>query len=175
MSSNLKSTAGFILVQLVEMCRQLTDEEFSKSLDMLQGNSVGKHLRHVIEFFELLVTGSPKGAINYDLRLHDTDLESRRTLALDRLQQLIQSIAALDTAAVLTLSVSYGRSQDDAVTIPSGVARELAYNIEHAIHHMAIMKIAIAGNFSWVVLPENFGVAYSTQRYRNPNQASSQA
>ena len=175
MSSNLKSTAGIILLQLAEMCRQLSDEEFGKSLDMLQGNSVGKHLRHVIEFFELLVTGSPSGAINYDLRQHDSDLENRRNLASDRLQQLIQSIASLDTAAALTLSVSYGRSQDDAVAIPSGVARELAYNIEHAIHHMAIMKIAIVSRFSWIVLPENFGVAYSTQRYRNSSQTSSQA
>jgi hypothetical protein len=44
--------------------------------------------------------------------------------------------------------------------------RELVYNLEHAIHHMAIMKIAVDNAFPQVQMPENFGVAYSTIRYQ---------
>jgi len=48
----------------------------------------------------------------------------------------------------------------------SSYFRELQYNIEHAIHHMAIIKIAIGACFTEVELPANFGVAYSTVRYQ---------
>jgi hypothetical protein len=43
--------------------------------------------------------------------------------------------------------------------------RELAYNIEHTIHHMAIIKQSIIEHFTYIDLPEYFGVASSTVRY----------
>jgi uncharacterized damage-inducible protein DinB len=167
MSAPLKTTAGVILDQLATMCHELRDAEFTASLGLLQGNSVGKHLRHVIEFFELLAEGSGRGLVNYDLRRHDPDLESDRTLVLQRLRSLGQKVADLDTESPLSLEVSYGRSQSDSVVIRSSCERELAYNIEHAIHHMAIMKIAITSCFPQASLPEDFGIAYSTRRYRD--------
>jgi hypothetical protein len=44
--------------------------------------------------------------------------------------------------------------------------RELVYNIEHAIHHFAIMAIAVKSNFQEVTLAENFGTAYSTIQFQ---------
>jgi len=56
-------------------------------------------------------------------------------------------------------------SGEEAEFIPSGAYRELAYNIEHVIHHMAIIKIALRQHFEEVTIPENFGIAPSTAKY----------
>ena len=64
------------------------------------------------------------------------------------------------------LEVSYGKTDKDSVKIKSSLERELAYNIEHAIHHMAIIKIAVQTVFPKVKLADNFGVAFSTVRYQ---------
>jgi hypothetical protein len=48
----------------------------------------------------------------------------------------------------------------------------LVYNIEHAVHHMAIMKIGIREVADYINLPDNFGIAVSTLRYRETMMAA---
>jgi hypothetical protein len=67
---------------------------------------------------------------------------------------------------MLKLEVGYDLHNDDFVTIDTNSTRELVYNIEHAVHHMAIMKIGIREIASYVKLPSDFGVAASTVRYK---------
>jgi hypothetical protein len=55
---------------------------------------------------------------------------------------------------------------EECITIETNYFRELTYNIEHAVHHMAIMKIGIREVAGQVVIPTSFGVATSTIRYR---------
>ena len=75
-------------------------------------------------------------------------------------------IDEIEPVGHLVLEVSYAETEEASVRINSSVERELAYNIEHAIHHMAIIKIAVNTVFPRVQLPQNFGVAYSTVRYQ---------
>ena len=48
----LKATGQTILKQIFDLINQLNDAEYSAELDLLNGNSIGKHVRHVVEFFE---------------------------------------------------------------------------------------------------------------------------
>ncbi|NBP71028.1 MAG: hypothetical protein EBU52_20110, partial [Cytophagia bacterium] len=66
----------------------------------------------------------------------------------------------------LILEVGYDMSANDFVTIESNFMRELVYNIEHAVHHMAIMKIGIKEVAPYIQLPFDFGVAASTIRHK---------
>ena len=43
--------------------------------------------------------------------------------------------------------------------------RELLYNLEHCIHHQALIKVAVLQNDA-IVIDANFGVARSTIEYR---------
>ena len=107
-----------------------------------------------------------QGLINYDKRRHEHVYETNIEAALGKIQELIIGIDGITESDEVVLEVSYDKTNEDAIKINSSVGRELAYNIEHAIHHMAIIKIAVQTLFPNVKLAENFGVAYSTVRYK---------
>ncbi len=58
--------------------------------------------------------------------------------------------------------------------IASNFYRELIYNIEHAVHHMAIMKIGVLEVAPYVSMPLDFGVAVSTIRHKKSETALQQ-
>ena len=62
--------------------------------------------------------------------------------------------------------MDYGLEGSNRQEIETNIGRELAYNIEHAVHHMAILKIGLAIVAPEVKVPEGFGVAVSTLRYK---------
>lgn len=162
----LKTTGQTILNQVFDLINQLDDAEYSAELDILNGNSIGKHVRHVVEFFELLVSGSTDGLINYDKRNHEPLYETDTKATMEKIKKLMIGIDDITFLDEVVLEVNYADSDAEPVTIKSSLERELAYNIEHAIHHMAIIKIALQTVFPKVKLIENFGVAYSTVRYQ---------
>jgi len=162
----LKATGQTILNQIFDLINQLEDVEYSAELDILNGSSIGKHVRHVVEFFELLVSGSSNGLINYDKRNHEPLYETDTRSTMAKIKQLMNGIDDITFLDDVVLEVSYADSDTETVKIKSSLERELAYNIEHAIHHMAIIKIALQTVFPKVKLTENFGVAYSTVRYQ---------
>jgi len=161
----LKNTGISILNQLSTLIAQLSTEQYKASLDLLNDNTIGKHVRHILEFFIVLEHANQTGVINYDSRPHDELFEIDKDAALRRISELIVNVKSLVLEKQVMLEVSYVTDALENVKIPSTLQRELAYNIEHAIHHMAIIKIAVKFAFPSISIPSNFGVAYSTLRY----------
>ena len=163
----LKEIGSTILNQILELVNQLSDAEYSAKLELLNDNSIGKHIRHVVEFFDLLLQGADSGLVNYDKRSHEPLFETSTEATLAKLKELVTRLdkMAFDGKEAM-LELSYADSDDDSMQVKSSLERELAYNIEHAIHNMAIVKIAVHTMFPSVKLAENFGVAYSTVRYQ---------
>ncbi len=162
----LKNTGKAILQQLHDLIVRLSESEYNARLDLLNENSIGKHVRHIMEFFDILIQGCRLGMINYDHRMHSPDYETNPQVALDELQELIAGMEILPLGREVILEVSYDEEDLQSVQMKSSIDRELAYNIEHAIHHMAIIKMAIQTIFPKIRLSSDFGVAYSTIRYR---------
>ncbi len=54
---------------------------------------------------------------------------------------------------------------DRAIITESSYQRELLYNLEHSIHHQALIKVALL-EIQHDLVDENFGVAQSTIEYR---------
>ena len=162
----LKTTSQTIINQIFDLTSQLSDAEYSAELDLLNGNTIGKHVRHVVEFFDLLISGSANRTINYDKRKHVLIYETDTTATLEKLRYLAKEINGVSSGEEVILEVSYTDTDTDSVKIKSSLERELAYNIEHAIHHMAIIKIATQTVFPKIRLAQNFGVAYSTVRFQ---------
>lgn len=145
---------------------------YQERMDVLSGSSIGQHTRHIIEFFQCLVEqGRPDQmpVINYAMRKRDDSLESAPDLALAAVDLLGKQLNELDAHKSCMLdSTEHGQ---DVLLVPSTLARELIYTIEHTIHHLAIVKIALKMSMPSFQLPVHFGVAPSTIRFRQESCA----
>ncbi|HMJ69511.1 MAG TPA: hypothetical protein VK508_11465 [Cyclobacteriaceae bacterium] len=154
-----------ILDQLEDMIGQIRADDFSKPSSALSNSTVGQHLRHTIEFFLCLESGFREGVINYDKRAHDKLIESDKFIAINAIRRIREFVAGVSTDLSLRLDVGYDRHTEDCVTIQTNYFRELTYNIEHAVHHMALIKIGIREVATYVKLAPDFGIAVSTLRH----------
>jgi hypothetical protein len=158
----LNTTSAGILRQLTGLLVQLDDEAFSRPLSILDGNTLGKHVRHIIEFYRCLIDGHPPGVVDYDGRRHDPALETDRRQAVAMLHRIGDELPRHPDKP-LKLRVRYN---GEAVLNDTSFRRELVYNIEHAVHHMAILRMAVRHHFGQIELPASFGVAQSTIRFQ---------
>ncbi|MBC8151589.1 MAG: DinB family protein [Bacteroidetes bacterium] len=161
---SLKSATNEIFGQLTDVIGQLDNEDYACSLHVLSGNTIGKHVRHILEFYDLLVNSYHSGRLNYDRRERDLLLEISPDEAIRRISRINDAIQHLDLNRPLHLEAELSARP---VQIASSYDRELLYNIEHAIHHMALIQIAVCEAFLHVIMPPNFGVAYSTIQHQS--------
>jgi hypothetical protein len=164
---NLTLACHNILTQLTTLVEEIHENDFSKPCEALGNSTIGQHLRHTLEFFICLEQGFSTGLINYDKRNHDKLMETDKFIAMATLQRINDFIDTINSGKPLKLEVSYDLSDEQVVTIDSNGMRELVYNIEHAVHHMAIMKIGVREVAPYIKLPSDFGVAVSTVRHQH--------
>jgi len=149
----------------------MTSDQFKQPIPTLSGSSIGQHVRHTLEFFICLQDAHINGEINYDERKHDHYLEQDVRLAAQVAQSLQENILKQKGDFSLVMKANYEVDSDEELAIKTTYHRELAYNIEHAIHHMALIKIGLKVTFPEVTLPDHFGVASSTVRYQKSQNA----
>ncbi len=162
----LTSLSAHILGQLSDAMRQLAPEDFSRASRALSNATVGQHLRHTLEFFICLERGLSSGVVNYDNREHDERMEMDKDLAIEVIVRISNFIRTLKENHPLVLEVGYDVDTDETQSMETNVFRELTYNIEHAVHHMAMIKIGLRDVAPYVVIPPDFGVAVSTMRHK---------
>lgn len=162
----LRTTASSVLTQLTDVIEQINEKDYSRKVDSLNA-SIGQHIRHIVEFYLCLFDGIESGKVNYDERKRDKRIEEDKAFTLEVIDGLKKMISKNKNNPVLLLEVKYGDMGNENIPLNTNFERELAYNIEHTIHHLAIIKNAFGEVCEYVVLPENFGVASSTIRYRN--------
>lgn len=155
-----------ILDQLAEVVHQIDDVHFSQPVEALSMSTVGQHIRHTLEFFVCLEQGINSGLVNYDKRPHDKLAETDKSVALEVIDSIRRFVKAHDHGKALRLEVGYGLREEEFIPIDTNFSRELVYNIEHAVHHMALIKIGVREAAPYVQLPPNFGIAASTVRYK---------
>jgi len=169
----LASACTTILGQLTDVLHQIEEQDFSTPSKTLSNSTVGQHLRHTLEFFLCLEQGFGKGVVNYDKRAHDKLIETDKFIALAAIHRIRDFVTTQKEDQPLRLEVGYERHSEECVTISTNYFRELTYNIEHAVHHMAIMKIGIREVAAYVKLPADFGIAVSTMRYQESGMVTS--
>jgi hypothetical protein len=167
-------TAGLtVLTQLADAVGQITEADFRKPSPALSNATIGQHLRHTLEFFVCLEQGYENGIVNYDKRKHDKAIENDKFVALGTINKVLDFVNQKPADKRMVMEVGYMHDSDECVLVETNFMRELTYNIEHAVHHMAIMKIGIREVAPDTVIPKSFGVAVSTLRYREEVVTSS--
>lgn len=160
----IQQSVQVILNQLEDSLLQLTDQQYCQKIDTLSGASIGQHVRHVVEMFVCLQDGYKSGIVNYEKRKRDIVIETSHEIVINVMHHIDMSLHAKNKP--LVLEAGFDENNFELNRIPTNYFREIAYNLEHAIHHMALIKIGIR-EISNISLPDNYGVASSTIKYRN--------
>jgi uncharacterized damage-inducible protein DinB len=162
---HLHNACTHILSQLITLVERIHGSDFTRPVDSLSQSTIGQHLRHTLEFFMCFQQGYENGIVNYDRRAHDKLIESDQYVALAAINGILKFVSQLKERS-LKLEVGYDLDSDQVVTIDTTSTRELVYNIEHAVHHMAIIKIGVREIAPYLSLAKDFGIAASTIRYK---------
>lgn len=138
----------------------LDENQYSGPSKVLNGTSIGEHVRHIIELFQCLTIQYHLGVICYDKRERNKRVETERAFAIQCINNLSNTIQQSDKPLLLVQELEEKECQFNTT-----YERELLYNLEHCIHHQALIKIALM-HFPDISVPEHFGVAPSTMRHR---------
>ena len=159
----LQQAINSVFVQLSATLENLSVEQYAKPRGQLFGNTIGQHVRHIIELFQCLENGYSAGLVNYEKRKRDLAIETDPVLACSQLKDIYGRLNRPNKE--LQLEASYDEHLTDYVLIRTNYEREIAYNLEHTIHHMALIRVGVT-EVSTIVVPDEFGVASSTIKYR---------
>ncbi len=149
------------LNELNDLLSQLTNEEYTKPCFGLSNATIGEHTRHIIEMFQCLNNQYHCGIVNYDNRKRDAKIQSNTDFAKLTIEAVINQLYKPNKPLQLQQIVD-----GEELLIESNYNRELLYNLEHCIHHQALIKVAVLQKES-IIIDANFGVARSTIEYRN--------
>lgn len=166
-ANSLPAIATEVLADLRLYLSVIDPDLYSSGIDLLSGSTIGQHTRHIIEFYQCLLeqcSGQSSTTINYSERRRDYLIETVPGHALDCINEIRARIASLNPSQFCILD---GEEHGSTDAVTSTIGRELIYNIEHTIHHLAIVKIALKVVMPSLQLPEHFGVAPSTIRHRH--------
>jgi hypothetical protein len=150
-------------VQLTGSLEQLTESQYVHPCKTLGDSTIGQHVRHIIEMFLCLEKGYTSGTVNYENRPRDKKIETDRDFARQLLLQIHEGLGKSDKPLVLE-----GVYNDDASSLmqfQTNYYREIVYNLEHTIHHMALIRVGL-GELANIELPESYGVASATVKYK---------
>ena len=148
------------LKENIELLRQLSNDEFCKKNPELSQATIGEHMRHIIELMGCLLDNYEQGIINYDNRNRNIQIQSDVNCAISILEKQLTIIDKQNKQ----LSLIHNCFSTEEV-LPTNYFRELLYNLEHSIHHQALIKVALF-SFPHITISNTFGIAPSTLAYR---------
>jgi uncharacterized damage-inducible protein DinB len=156
-----------LLHQLINFMDLISGTQYATNLPILSNNSIGKHIRHIVEFYQYLLNSyhQEQSVVDYDERPRNQQTETDKQYAAQQIRQLIGRLAATTDNKEMFLNFTLNESGGKQ-TLNTTFYRELAYNLEHTVHHLAIIKMAMMAHFPEIAVNKNFGVAYSTVQHQ---------
>lgn len=149
------------LQDLINVLQQLPSQDlYSAPCEALSNATIGQHSRHIIELYQSLLAGYQGGEINYDNRKRDTVYENDTEAAVNVIKEIQSGLEQPDKFVKI-----FCGTDNSSVCIESNYYRELLYNLEHCIHHQALIKVALR-SVKGLPISDGFGIAPSTLQYR---------
>jgi len=161
-------SSEYIIEQIQTIIKQIKDVDYSRPLELFNGSSVGQHCRHIYDFYACVVSAAQSGQLDYAKRERSPSIETNMDMALSSFYRLQDQINELDETTSLAVQTDFQNEQLQQLKqiVQSSVGRELMYAYDHAIHHLAIVKIGLKENMPYITLNDKVGVAPSTLRHK---------
>ena len=179
MTGNKRSAAGILIDenvglidQAVELITSIDPALYANNDHALFESGVGRHLRHILDFYERFLDGR-RSFVDYNARRRDERVESDPTYAAARARAVAERLREIEAdatapapggAARLEVSCEVFDEDGGGLRAASSVERELSALASHTVHHYAIIALLLRAQDESV--PSDFGVAPSTLRHR---------
>jgi len=155
-----KSKEG--LGEIINVLNQLPSQSsYTEPCQALSDATIGQHTRHIIELYQCLLSGYKDAVVNYDGRKRNKLFENNINEAIAVIKEILADLERPDK----NLTVVCDAETDQPVHIQSNYYREVLYNLEHCIHHQALIRVALISK-NGILISDDFGVAPSTMQYR---------
>jgi hypothetical protein len=154
------------LEEIKALISSLEKEQYHYKSQLLSDSSIGQHIRHILEFYLSIFKGLNQGVVNYDNRERDLNLETNPVFAISCIDRLCKDIQELHPQQEILLTGNFYAEGETLKAIKTSIERELAYCLEHSIHHQALIKIGLIEQKIDHLINESFGVAASTIRHK---------
>lgn len=152
---------------LAKLLSVLNDDQYSNRITHLGNASIGQHTRHIIEMLQCAVNGFDSGTVDYVNRKRNLILEKDCMYALAYLEELEKKFNRPDKQLHILVEEM---DSSIASTVPTTYYREIVYNTEHAIHHLALIKVALI-EMNLDIVNDEFGMAYSTIKFKTSQKS----
>jgi len=154
------------LEEIKTLLFQLSNNKYTHHARLLSGATIGEHVRHILEFYQSVLDGLDSKIVNYDKRKRNMLIESNREIAIQTIDLICSRLAIDMTDEFLVLVGNFGGLRGEESHIKTSLYRELAYCLEHSIHHQALIKVGLLELNSISYIDQTFGWAPATIRYK---------
>ncbi len=154
------ATTKHTIQHFKEILLDLPVGTYTQSCSALSNTTIGQHTRHIIELYQCLMIGYNASVVSYDKRERNRKIETDLSYAIQCMEIILNDIERTNKDLMVEFELN-GKT----TSIASNFDREVMYNLEHTIHHQALIRVAIEMLTDYQ-LPLSFGLAPSTLQYR---------
>lgn len=164
----IKAFCKSALLKNEQLLVKLTDAHYSIKVKSFYGSSIGSHMRHVLDHFEVALNAKQSTILKYDERRRNTDIETDRRAAIEKNKQMLSLLDSAelpidDASAPMTVAFMQDPITATNFQCSSNFARELAFVSHHATHHHALIMLMMHHHGYNDSSLEGVGMAVSTQ------------
>jgi len=161
-----KKAVEEMIDQIILLLEQIPSEDFSRSLEVYEDATLGKHFRHIYEFFDCLLEQCDDGRLDYGKRKREESIENSPQVARNHFMTLLDRISCLEENQTLEVYTDFADETGGRHKVHTTVGREIMYAYDHAVHHLAIVRIGLSSLSPEINIDSNLGVAASTIRHQ---------
>ena len=107
--------------------------------------TIGRHIRHIIDFYLCFICHIDSNFIDYDTRKRSVKIESNISFARNKIEEIIYFLKNTDLVDK-NIKVRMNSSVSN-LDLNSSIFRELMHIADHAIHHANLVQVIIKNEF----------------------------
>jgi hypothetical protein len=164
---NCKKGAVQLLHQIIQLIELIDSKDYNRPLDIYNSSTMGKHFRHIYDFFNCLVSQSESYEVDYCMRDRNENIEENKEYSIAAFEALKHQLFHLNEEDEIMVHADFEMEGGIRPIVKTSIGREIMYAYDHAVHHLAIVKIGLKSIRPDIQINENIGIAASTLRHQH--------
>ncbi|MCB0552994.1 MAG: hypothetical protein KDD02_05535 [Phaeodactylibacter sp.] len=159
--------------QISNLLAIISADAYARPLPVFNGSTIGQHFRHIFDFYDCLFRALGGKEVDYAARKRNALIEEDPDYARSLFIQLEEMVLGLDEEGAIRVRADFSAHPEAyRPLVASTIGRELMFAYDHALHHLALIKIGLREALPGLYLDEHLGVAPSTLKHRPGGQAA---